>query len=132
MGFLNGKRALIVGLASNRSIAWGVAEAMRREGAELAFSYPNEKMGTRVTKLAAELGSDIILPCDVSAEAEVRQTFDRAMAAWGRLDVLFNNAGQALAAALDEEFEVLCCACWSRAVLTDLCVCVLVAVIVQQ
>ena len=66
MGFLSGKRALIVGLASNRSIAWGVSRAMLREGAELAFSYPNEKMGERVSKMATECNSDIVLPCDVS------------------------------------------------------------------
>ena len=62
MGFLSGKRALIVGLASNRSIAWGVAQAMLREGAELAFSYPSEKLGERVSKMAAECGSEIVLP----------------------------------------------------------------------
>ena len=62
MGFLSGKKALIAGVASNRSIAWGVAQAMHREGAELAFTYPNDKMKPRVEKLAKELGSDIILP----------------------------------------------------------------------
>ena len=71
MGFMNGKRVLIVGVASKRSIAWGIAQAMHREGAELAFSYPNEKMGVRVTRLAAELGSDIILPCDVSSDEQI-------------------------------------------------------------
>jgi len=56
MGFLNGKRALIVGCASNRSIAWGIAQAMHREGAELAFTYQNEKLQSRVEKLAVECG----------------------------------------------------------------------------
>ena len=62
MGFLQGKRALIVGLASNRSIAWGIAQAMKREGADLAFTYQNEKLKSRVEKLAAECDSDIVLP----------------------------------------------------------------------
>ena len=75
MGFLNGKRALIVGLASNRSIAWGIAEAMQREGAELAFSYPNEKLGARVTKMAKECNSGIVLPCDVSSDEQIENLF---------------------------------------------------------
>ena len=65
MGFLQNKRALIVGVASNRSIASGVAKAMHREGAELAFTYQNDKLLTRVQELAAECGSDIVLPLDV-------------------------------------------------------------------
>ena len=56
MGFMSGKRALIVGLASNRSIAWGIAQAFRREGAELAFTYQNDRLKPRVEKMAAELG----------------------------------------------------------------------------
>ena len=66
MGFLSGKRALITGLASKRSIAWGIAEAMHREGAELAFTYQNDRLKDRVTSYAAELDSDISLPLDVS------------------------------------------------------------------
>ena len=66
MGFLKDKRALIVGVASNRSIAWGIAQAMHREGAELAFTYQNEKLQSRVEKYAAECGSEITLPCDVA------------------------------------------------------------------
>ena len=66
MGFLDGKRALIVGLASNRSIAWGIAQAMHREGAELAFTYQNDKLKSRVEKMADECGSKLTFPCDVS------------------------------------------------------------------
>jgi enoyl-[acyl-carrier protein] reductase I len=62
MGFLQGKRALITGIASDRSIASGIAEAMHREGAELAFTYQNEKLKSRVEKAAAAYGSDIVLP----------------------------------------------------------------------
>lgn len=71
MGFLSGKRALIAGVASNRSIAWGIAQAMHREGAELAFSYPNEKFKPRVEKMVTELGSDIVLPCDVASDEQI-------------------------------------------------------------
>ena len=68
--FLKGKRALIAGLASNRSIAWGIASAMHREGAELAFTYQNEKLKPRVEKMAAECNSDIALPCDVASDQD--------------------------------------------------------------
>ena len=64
MGFLQGKRALIVGVASNRSIAWGIAEAMHRQGAELAFTYQTEKLKSRVEKGAAACETNIIIPCD--------------------------------------------------------------------
>ena len=69
MGFMAGKRALIVGVASDRSIATGIAEAFAREGAELAFTYQNEKLKSRVEKLADRLGQDtsLLFPCDVSS-----------------------------------------------------------------
>ena len=70
MGFLEGKRGLIVGLASNRSIAWGIAQAMHREGATLAFTYQNEKLKDRVESLAPEVGSSLCLPCDVSSDED--------------------------------------------------------------
>ena len=73
MGLLEGKRALVVGVASNRSIAWGIAQAMRREGAELAFTYQNEKLRGRVEKFAAELDSEIVVPCDVSNDNEIQR-----------------------------------------------------------
>ncbi|EDN66370.1 Short-chain dehydrogenase/reductase SDR [Beggiatoa sp. PS] len=75
MGFLAGKRALIVGLASNRSIAWGIAQAMQREGAELAFTYQNDKLKERVEKMATELGSTITVPCDVSSDEQIEAVF---------------------------------------------------------
>ena len=71
MGFMAGKRALIVGLASNRSIAWGIAQAFAREGAELAFTYQNEKLQPRVEKFAAELGSKLTFPLDVGSDEEI-------------------------------------------------------------
>jgi len=75
MGFLAGKKALIVGIASNRSIAYGIAKAMHREGAELAFSYANDKLKPRVEKFAAEFESDIVLPCDVTIDQEIEDLF---------------------------------------------------------
>jgi len=71
MGFLNGKRALIVGLATERSIAYGIAAAMRREGAELAFTYQNDRLKDRVDEMAKEFGSDIVLPLDVALDEQI-------------------------------------------------------------
>lgn len=95
MGFLSGKRALIVGVASNRSIAWGVAQAMHREGAELAFSYPNEKMGVRVSKLAAECDSNIVLPCDVSSDEQIDDLFSSLGKHWDGLDIIVHSVAYA-------------------------------------
>ena len=91
MGFLTGKNVLIVGLASTRSIAWGIAKAMHREGAELAFTYQNEKLRDRVEKLAAECDSDIALPCDVSDDNEIDRVFDRLDDYWDHLDILVHS-----------------------------------------
>ena len=78
MGFLAGKKALIVGLATDRSIAWGISQAMHREGAELAFSYQNERIKERVVELAGELGSKLVMPMDVGVDAEIEAAFARA------------------------------------------------------
>ncbi|MGL5029933.1 MAG: SDR family oxidoreductase, partial [Aeromonas sp.] len=75
MGFLTGKRILIAGVASTRSIAYGIAAAMHREGAELAFTYQNDKLKSRVEAIAAECGSSIILPCDVADDASIEGLF---------------------------------------------------------
>ena len=91
MGFLQGKRALIVGLASNRSIAWGIAQAMHREGAELAFTYQNEKLQDRVVKMANELGSDITIPCDVSSDEQISAVFDSLGKHWDGLDIIIHS-----------------------------------------
>ena len=71
MGFLSGKRALIVGVASERSIAWGIARAMHREGAELAFTHQTDKLKPRVEKYAASVDSDIVLPMDVAYDEQI-------------------------------------------------------------
>ena len=91
MGFLQGKRALIVGLASNRSIAWGIAQAMHREGAELAFTYQNEKLEDRVAKMAADCDSEIIIPCDVSSDEEISKVFDQLDNYWDGLDIIIHS-----------------------------------------
>ncbi len=88
MGFLAGKRALITGVASDRSIAWGIAQAMHREGAELAFSHLNDRMKERVVPLAASLGSTLTLPLDVSNDAEIDAGFAVLKREWGHLDIL--------------------------------------------
>ncbi len=95
MGFLTGKRALIVGLASNRSIAWGIAEAMHREGAELAFTYQNEKLQERVEKMATQCGSDITLPCDVGSDEQIDSVFERLDDFWDSLDIIIHSVAYA-------------------------------------
>src|ERR671910_184008 len=90
MGFLAGKRALIVGVATERSIAWGIAQAMHREGAELSFTYVNDKMKERVEPLAHSLGSRLTMPLDVSNDAEIDGAFDRLKREWGNLDILIH------------------------------------------
>lgn len=93
MAFLSGKRALIVGLASNRSIAWGIARAMHREGAELAFSYQGEKLGERVRTMAAEVGSELTFSCDVGSDAEIDGLFEQLGKHWDGLDIIVHSVG---------------------------------------
>jgi enoyl-[acyl-carrier protein] reductase I len=90
---LKGKRGLIMGLANDKSIAWGIARAARDAGAELAFSYQGEQLLKRVTPLAAEAGSDIVLPCDVGDEASVDALFAALGERWGSLDFLVHAIG---------------------------------------
>lgn len=92
MGFLAGKRALIVGIASNRSIAWGIAEAMKREGAKLAFTYQNEKLKPRVKKFAEACDTNIVLPCDLGDDKEISQLFATLEKSWDGLDILVHSA----------------------------------------
>ena len=104
MGFLSGKRALIVGLASNRSIAWGVAQAMHREGAELAFTYQNERLGERVKKLGGELGSSIALACDLAEDAAIESVFSALGEHWDSLDIIVHSAAFAPREELDGDY----------------------------
>ncbi len=85
---LTGKRGLIMGVANDRSIAWGIARAMHAEGAELAFSYQGEAFGKRVRPLAESLGSELLLDVDVTDDASLDAAFAELSARWGRLDIL--------------------------------------------
>jgi len=93
MGFLANKKALIVGVASNRSIAYGVAKAMHREGAELAFTYQGEKLAKRVTGFAEEFDSDIVLPMDVASDEDIENTFAELGKRWDGLDCIVHSVG---------------------------------------
>ncbi|MFC3653805.1 enoyl-ACP reductase [Dyella humi] len=104
MGFLHGKRALITGIASQRSIAWGIANAMHREGAQLAFTYPNERMKDRVDEAANAFGSNLVLPCDVSDDAQIEQLFATLTKHWDSLDILVHSIGFAPREAIQGEF----------------------------
>ena len=95
MGILHGKRALIVGVASNKSIAWGIAKAMHREGAELAFTYQGERLRSRVEDFAAELGSEITVPCDVQNDQEIQNVFNHIDDYWDHLDILVHSVAYA-------------------------------------
>src|SRR6185312_12174026 len=88
MALLSGKRILVTGLLSNRSIAYGIAKVARREGAELAFTYQNERFKDRVTEMARELGSDIALPCEVTSDIEIDNLFKELKKRWEGLDGL--------------------------------------------
>jgi enoyl-[acyl-carrier protein] reductase I len=87
-GLMDGKRGLIMGVANDHSIAWGVAKALADQGAELAFTYQGEALGKRVKPLAGSLGSSIVLPCDVEDLASVDHLFATLKAQWGSLDFL--------------------------------------------
>lgn len=91
MGFLRGKRVLIVGIASNRSIAYGVAQAMHREGAELALTYHTDKLKKRVDAAAEEFGCDIVLPLDVSDDDQITQMFAALGERWDGLDSIVHS-----------------------------------------
>ena len=104
MGMLTGKKALIVGVASKHSIAYGIADAFHREGAELAFTYQGEKLKERVEKMAAGWDSDICLPCDVASDEEIAAVFTELEKKWGHLDILIHSVGFAPAHELDGDY----------------------------
>jgi enoyl-[acyl-carrier protein] reductase I len=91
VGFLRGKRALIVGLASNRSIAYGIAKAFHEQGAELAFTYQNEKLKERVETMAAEFNSKLTFPCDVADDLEIQSAIEQLNSRWDKLDILIHS-----------------------------------------
>jgi enoyl-[acyl-carrier protein] reductase I len=91
MGFLSGKKILVTGVASNRSIAWGCAEAMHREGAEIALTYQNDKLKSRVEDMAEKCGSDLTFPLDVGSDSDIEALFNALAARWGGLDGIVHS-----------------------------------------
>ena len=104
MGFLADRKILITGVLSNRSIAYGVARACKREGAALAFTYVNEDLKDRVTKLASEFGSCPVIPCDVAHDGQIDALFDTLKREWGSLDGLLHSIAFAPREALAGDF----------------------------
>lgn len=104
MGFLAGKRLLITGVISNRSIAYGVAAACKREGAELAFTYQGERVKDRVVEFAREFGSDLVFPCDVGSDAEIDALFAELGKRWDGLDGLLHSIAFAPREALSGDY----------------------------
>lgn len=104
MGFLSGKRVLVTGLLSNRSIAYGIAQALHREGAELAFTYQSERVHERVAKLANGFGSELILPCDVQQDAQIDDLFSQLGDAWNGVDSVIHSIAFAPTNALEGDF----------------------------
>ena len=90
---MNGKRGLIMGIANDHSIAWGIAKTLASHGAELAFTYQGDAQAKRLKPLVAQLGSDIVLPCDVEDISSVDATFDALRTKWGRMDFLVHAIG---------------------------------------
>jgi enoyl-[acyl-carrier protein] reductase I len=104
MGFLQGKRILITGVISNRSIAYGIAQACRQQGAELAFTYVGDRFKERVTEYAAGLGSDIVLPCDVAEDAQIDNAMALLQERWDGMDGLVHSIGFAPREAIAGDF----------------------------
>lgn len=92
-GLLQGKRGLVMGVANDHSIAWGIARQAAAQGAELAFTYQGEAFGRRVKPLAEQVGASVLLPCDVEDVASVTAVFDSLRSEWGRLDFLVHAIG---------------------------------------
>lgn len=104
MGFMQGKKVLIIGLASNKSIAWGISQAMHREGAELAFTYQNERLKDRVTKMAGECDSNIAIELDVSSDDQINNVFTELGKHWDGLDCIIHSVAFAPRDALDGDY----------------------------
>ena len=104
MGFLEGKRLLITGVISNRSIAYGIAKACHRQGAELAFSYQGERFRDRIVQLASEFGSTLVFDCDVSVDAQIAALFEDLSKPWPEFDGLVHSIGFAPKEAIAGDF----------------------------
>ncbi len=93
MSFLAGKKALVIGVASKRSIAWGIAQSIHREGGELAFTYQNDRLKDRVVGFAEECNSSLVFPCDVEHDSEIDALMASLKDAWGTFDILIHAVG---------------------------------------
>lgn len=115
MGFLTGKKILVTGVISNRSIAYGIASACKREGAELAFTYQGDRIKDRVSELAADFGSKLVFPCDVGSDEQIAELFETLGKHWDGLDGLVHSiafspkealAGDFLSSVTRENFRI--------------------------
>lgn len=104
MGFLEGKRILVTGVLSNRSIAYGIAQACRQQGAELAFTYVGDRFKERVEGYASDLGSDIVIPCDVSDDQQIESAIEQLQSRWDGMDGLVHSIGFAPREAIAGDF----------------------------
>ena len=104
MGMLDGKRILVIGVASKRSIAWGIAQSMHREGATLAFTYQNDRLKDRVVDMAAECNSTITLPCDVGEDEQIDALMSSLKSEWGTFDGFVHAVAFAPREALDGDY----------------------------
>jgi len=104
MGFLTGKKALILGIANQKSIGFGIAKAMAEQGAELALTYQNERLKKRIQSCAQATGTDFVIECDVTQPEHVEQLFDQIKSKWGSFDILVHSIGFAPASELEGDF----------------------------
>lgn len=104
MAFLQGKKALVVGVASKRSIAYGIAEAMYQQGAEIALTYQGDKIADRVKQIGDKWGSELILPCDLANDDDIAGVFDAIRKHWGEIDIIVHSAAFAPADELDGDY----------------------------
>ena len=104
MGFLQGKKALIVGLASNRSIAYGIAKSFHSQGAELAFTYQNDRLKGRVEKMAEEFGSSLTFPCDVAEDEQIEMLFTELGKQWDKIDIIVHSVAFAPSSQIQGDF----------------------------
>ncbi len=104
MGFLQGKRILVTGVISNRSIAWGIAQACRQQGAEIALTYAGERFKERVEQFAEALGTQIVIPCDVTQDTDIEQAFQTLGEHWDGLDSLVHSIGFAARESIAGDF----------------------------
>src|SRR5205085_9713550 len=104
MSLLQGRRALVFGVANRRSIAWAIAQALAREGAQLAFTFQGERIEQGVRDLAATVNSPLVVPCDVTRAADLDSVFDSVASTWDGLDILVHSVAYAPPATFEKAF----------------------------